>query len=643
MSATSAPSGLPRHRAAFDRSITDPEGFWGEQAGLIDWIRKPDRVLDTSRPPFYRWFPDATLNTCYNALDRHVVAGHADRAALVHDSPVTGTTTTLSYAELLEQVAAFAGVLRTCGVEKGDRVVIYMPMIPEAVVAMLACARLGAVHSVVFGGFAPHELAIRIDDAAPKVVVSASCGIEPNRVIAYKPMLDKALELATHAPDAVVVKQRPQVTAELVEPRDLDWDTAMRYGRENPAECVEVAATDPLYVLYTSGTTGTPKGIVRDNGGHAVAMAWTLPHIYGVGAGDVWWAASDVGWVVGHSYIVYAPLINGATTVLYEGKPVGTPDAGAFWRVVAEYGVKALFTAPTAFRAIKKDDPDGAKIAEHDISSLETLFLAGERLDPDTFAWASEKVGVPVVDNWWQTETGWPIAANPRGMVGDDGEPLPLKAGSPSVPMPGFDVQVLDERGQQVGPDTEGAICIKLPLPPGTLTTLWGDDDRYVSSYLSVHDGYYLSGDGGYVDADGYLYVLGRTDDVINVAGHRLSTGAMEAVVSQHPMVAECAVIGVADPLKGQLPRGFVVLKSGVEADPDAIRDELVAMVRSEIGAVAAFREVTVVGGLPKTRSGKILRKTMREIADGKDSPVPSTIEDESVLDTLRPVLRREE
>ena len=625
------------YRNEHARSIADPEAFWGEQAGLVDWIRPPTRVLDAERPPFYRWYPDGVLNTCYNALDRHVVAGHADRAALVYDSPVTGTKRTYTYAQLLEQVATFAGALRGFGVEKGDRVVIYMPMIPEAVVAMLACARLGAVHSVVFGGFAPHELAVRIDDARPKVVVSASCGIEPSRVVEYKPMLDRALELATHKPGVCVVKQREQALADLSSPRDVDWDLAMKAGATATAECVDVAATDPLYVLYTSGTTGKPKGIVRDNGGHAVAMAWSLPNIYDTRAGQVWWAASDVGWVVGHSYIVYAPLICGATTVLYEGKPVGTPDAGAFWRVVAEHGVEGLFTAPTAIRAIKKEDPEGRLLAEHDVSSLGTLFLAGERLDPETYHWASERLGIPVVDNWWQTETGWPIAANLRGL-----EPMPIKPGSPSVPVPGYDVHVLDEKGQQVAPGTEGAICLKLPLPPGTLPTLWGDDERYVASYLSAYDGYYLSGDGGYVDEDGYLFVMGRTDDVINVAGHRLSTGSMEAVLASHPAVAECAVIGIADPLKGQLPRGFVVLKAGVEADPDDLARELVALVREEIGAVAAFKEVTVVGGLPKTRSGKILRKTMREIADGKDAAVPSTIEDPAVLDTLRPALRRE-
>ena len=623
------------YRETYERSITDPEAFWGEQAELVDWFRKPERVLDDSAPPFYRWFPGASLNTCFNALDRHVIRGAGDRAALIHDSAMTGERKTYTYAQLLTEVAAFAGVLRALGVAKGDRVIVYMPMIPEAVIAMLACARIGAVHSVVFGGFAPHELAVRIDDARPTVLVTASCGLEPGRTIDYKPFVDQALELAEHPPAAVVLKQRPQVAAPMVEGRDIDWDVAMRAGRTDPAAVVEVAATDPLYVLYTSGTTGKPKGIVRDNGGHAVAMAWSLPAIYGCGPGDVWWAASDVGWVVGHSYIVYAPLIVGATTVLYEGKPVGTPDAGAFWRVIAEHGVKALFTAPTAIRAIKKEDPDGALLADHDTSSLETVFLAGERLDPDTYEWATDRLGVPVIDNWWQTETGWPIAANLRGL-----EPLPIKPGSPSVAVPGYAVEVLGTDGKPVPAGEEGAICLRLPLPPGTLPTLWGDDDRYISSYLSAFDGYYLSGDGGYVDEDGYLYVMGRTDDVINVAGHRLSTGSMEAVISQHPAVAECAVIGVADSLKGQVPRGFVVLKAGAEMDPDVLREELVHLVRSQIGAVASLREVAVVDGLPKTRSGKILRKTMREIADGKDAPVPSTIEDAGVLDRLRPVLR---
>lgn len=625
------------YEATFRRSLEDREGFWLEAAERVTWFRRPTRALDDSGAPFYRWFPDGVLNTCYNALDRHVVAGHGDRVALIHDSPVTESVVRLTYAELLEKVAAFGGVLRGLGVGKGDRVVLSMPMVPEAVIAMLACARIGAVHSVVFGGFASQELAVRIDDAKPKVVVSASCGIEPSRTVAYKPMLDRALELAQHAPDAVIIKQRPQLEAELAEGRDLDWDVVMRAGATDPASCEEVAATDPLYVLYTSGTTGKPKGIVRDNGGHAVALAWSLPEIYDIGPGDVWFTASDVGWVVGHSYIVYAPLIAGATTVLFEGKPVGTPDAGTFWRVVSDHGVNALFTAPTAIRAIKKADPTGELMAGHDLSSLRTLFLAGERLDPETFTWAGEQLGLPVVDNWWQTETGWPIASNLRGLA-----PMPLKAGSPTVPVPGYDVQVLDPQGEPVPAGTEGAIAIKLPLPPGTLPTLWGDDERYVSSYLSEYDGYYLTGDGGYLDEEGYLFVMGRTDDVMNVAGHRLSTGSLEAALAGHPAVAECAVIGVADPLKGQLPRGLVVLKAGSDIDAEQLRTELVARVRDEVGAVAAFRDVEVVEALPKTRSGKILRRTMREIADGTDPTVPSTIEDPAVLDTLRPVLRRD-
>ncbi len=625
------------YRTEHARSVEDPEAYWAEQAGLIDWIKKPTRILDDDDPPFYRWYPDATLNTCYNALDRHVVHGHGDRTALIYDSAVADTRASFTYAELLDRTAAFAGALRGFGVEPGDRVVIYMPMIPEAVVAMLACARIGAVHSVVFGGFAPNELAVRVDDARPAVIVTASCGIEPTRVVEYKPIVDRALEIADHQPRTVVVKQRPQVEAAMDESRDVDWETAMRAGRTDAAECVEVKATDPLYVLYTSGTTGKPKGIVRDNGGHAVAMAWSLPHIYDVHEGQVWWTASDVGWVVGHSYIVYAPLITGATTVLYEGKPVGTPDAGAFWRVIAEHKVESLFTAPTAIRAIKKEDAEGKLLAGHDLSAFRTLFLAGERLDPDTYQWATDELGVPVIDNWWQTETGWPIASNLRGL-----DPMEIKPGSPTVPVPGYQVEVLGEDGKPVGPGEEGAICLKLPLPPGTLTTLWNDDERFVSSYLSAFEGYYLSGDGGYLDDDGYLFVMGRTDDVINVAGHRLSTGSMEAVIGTHQAVAECAVIGVADQMKGQVPRGFVVLKAGVEQDPDEIARELVALVRDEIGAVAAFRDVTVVAGLPKTRSGKILRKTMREIADGKDARVPSTIEDTGVLDEMRPALHRE-
>ena len=617
---------------AYGQSLADPEGFWLAAAAGLDWTKAPTKALDDKDAPLYRWFPDGELNTCHNALDRHVEGGRADQPALVYDSPMTGRKATYTYRELRDEVATFAGVLAGLGVGKGDRVIVYMPMVPRAVVAMLACARLGAVHSVVFGGFAPRELATRVEDAKPKVIVAASCGIEPARIVEYKPIIDEALTLTTHQPDAVVVLQREQATATMGD-RDVDWDKAMATATQ--ADCVPVAATDPLYILYTSGTTGKPKGVVRDNGGHAVALAWSLPNIYDIGPGDVFWTASDVGWVVGHSYIVYAPLIVGATTVLYEGKPVGTPDAGAFWRVIAEHGAKALFTAPTAFRAIKRVDPDGAEIAKYDLSRFATLFLAGERLDPETYHWASEKLGVPVVDHWWQTETGWPICANLRGL-----EPMPIKAGSPSVPVPGYDVRILDASGAEVPRGQEGAIAIKLPLPPGTLPTLWGDDARYIESYLSQYDGYYLTGDGGYVDEDGYVYVMGRTDDVINVAAHRLSTGSMEAVLAAHPAVAECAVIGVRDSLKGQLPRGFVVLKAGVDIAEDTLRAELVAAVRKEIGPVAAFRDVSVVDGLPKTRSGKILRKTMRGIADGRDEPVPSTIEDPNVLDVLRPVLR---
>jgi propionyl-CoA synthetase len=619
---------------AYARSITDPAEFWGEAARAVTWRKEPTTVLDDSRAPLYHWFADGELNTCENALDRHVAAGRGEQAALHYVSPVTGTARTYTYNELLDEVSRFAGVLSDLGVAKGDRVIVYMPMVPGAVIAMLATARLGAVHSVVFGGFAAAELAARIDDASPKVVVTASCGIEPTRVIAYKPLLDHALQLATHKPQATVVLQREQLLADMG-PTDVDWATAM--AGAIPAECVSVKATDPLYVLYTSGTTGKPKGIVRDNGGHAVALTWSMKNVYDIGPGETWWAASDVGWVVGHSYIVYAPLFVGATTVLYEGKPVGTPDAGAFWRLIDDYNVKALFTAPTAIRAIRKEDPDGKFIAASPRTNFKTLFLAGERLDPDTFAWSSAQLGIPVVDNWWQTETGWPIAASPRGL-----EELPLKSGSPSVPMPGYDVRVVDERGDLLEHNEEGAIVIKLPLPPGCLPTLWGDDERYISGYLTAFPGYYTTGDGGRIDKDGYLYVMGRTDDVINVAGHRLSTGSMEAVVASHPAVAECAVIGVADQLKGQLPRAFVVLKAGVTTDPDVIADEIVALVREDIGPVAAFKEVVVVPALPKTRSGKILRRTMRGIADGREEPVPSTIEDAGVLEVLRPFLRPE-
>ncbi|MGV0797371.1 propionyl-CoA synthetase [Mycolicibacterium elephantis] len=620
------------YRELRDASLRDPASFWAEAARAVTWTREPQQVLDDSSPPFYRWFPDAELNTCANALDRHVEGGRADQPALIYDSPVTGTQRTYTYRELLSATARFAGALRQLGVGKGDCVVIYMPMVPEAVIAMLACARLGAVHSVVFGGFAAHELAVRIDDARPTVIVSASCGVEPTRTVDYKPMLDAALEMAEHPAPPCVILQREHQPCQLVDGRDRDWDELMSTAQ--PVDPVPVKSTDPLYVLYTSGTTGKPKGIVRDNGGHAVALLWSMRHIYDTEPGDVYWAASDVGWVVGHSYIVYGPLLLGATTVLYEGKPVGTPDAGAFWRVASEHGVKAMFTAPTAIRAIKKEDPEGLHLGKYDLSALRYLFQAGERLDPDTYQWAAEKLGLPVVDHWWQTETGWSIAANPMGI-----EPMPIKPGSATAPMPGYDVRILRTDGSECDAGEEGAICVRLPLPPGTLPTLWGDDDRYIASYLSAFPGYYLTGDGGYLDEDGYLFVMGRTDDVINVAGHRLSTGAIEAVLADHPSVAECAVIGVADEIKGQVPRGFVVLKAGASADE--LADELVAAVRENIGAVACFKTVDVVPALPKTRSGKILRKTMRGIADGRDEPVPSTIEDPSVLDALKSVLRR--
>ncbi|OHV22858.1 propionyl-CoA synthetase [Parafrankia soli] len=620
------------YRRAYEQERTDPEAFWAAAAREVEWTRPPERILDASAPPFYRWFPDAELNTCANALDRHVAAGRGDALALVYDSPVTGTSRRYTFAQLTDEVARAAGALASLGVGRGDRVIVYLPMIPEAVVAMLACARLGAVHSVVFGGFAAPELAARMDDARPKVVVSASCGIEPTRLVPYKPMMDAAIELAVHKPAGCLIVQREQHRCDLVAGRDHDWDALV--GSAPPLAPVPVAATDPLYILYTSGTTGRPKGIVRDNGGHAVAMSWSMRNVYGIGPGDVMWAASDIGWAVGHSYTVYAPLLVGATTVLYEGKPVGTPDAGAFWRVIADHGVNVLFTAPTAIRAIKKEDPAAELVGRYDRTTLRALFLAGERLDPATYEWASGALGLPVVDNWWQTETGWPICAAPLGL-----EPLPLKAGSPSVPMPGYDVRVLDAAGEEVPRGTEGAICIRLPLPPGALPTLWEDDERYVASYLSAFDGYYLTGDGGYVDDDGYLFVLGRTDDVINVAGHRLSTGSMEAVLAAHPAVAECAVVGVADPFKGQVPRGLVVMKSGTEITPDVLAAELVARVRAEIGPVASMRRVDVVAALPKTRSGKILRRTMRELADGRSPAIPSTIEDAAVLDALRPVL----
>jgi len=625
---------MTNYQSAYAQSMADPNEFWGNAAKLVKWDKNPKVILDDSNPPLYRWFSDGMLNTCYNALDRHVIDGRADQPAVIHESAITGKSLTLTYAQMLEKVARFAGALRMAGVEKGDRVVIYMPMVPEALIAMLATARLGAVHSVVFGGFAPAELAARIDDAKPKVIVSASCGLEPTRIVEYKPMLDESIQLATHKPDRCIILQREQHVVALG-PTDMDWKDAMAMAE--PAECVSVAATDPLYILYTSGTTGKPKGIVRDNGGHAVALTWSMKNVYNIEAGDMWWSASDVGWVVGHSYIVYAPLFAGATTIVFEGKPVGTPDAGTFWRVIEKYGVKGLFTAPTAIRAIRKEDYTGEFIKKTDLSKFENLFLAGERLDPDTYHWATAHLGVPVIDNWWQTETGWPIASNLRGL-----DPMPIKPGSPSVPIPGYDIKVLDETGKELPIGTEGNIAITLPLPPGTLPTLWGDDQRYIDSYLKVFPGMYASGDGGFLDDDGYVYIMGRTDDVINVAGHRLSTGSLEAVVATHELVAECAVIGVADAIKGQIPKAFVVLKSGAQVDAEDLRKEIVALVRKEVGPVAALNEVVVVPGLPKTRSGKVLRKTMRGIADGKQVDIPSTIEDVSILDILRPLLRSE-
>ncbi|NQU60956.1 MAG: propionyl-CoA synthetase [Rhodospirillales bacterium] len=619
---------------AYRRSLDDPEGFWGEVAEDVRWIKKWDKVLDSSNKPFYRWFVGGELNTCFNALDRHVEEGRADQTALIYDSPVTGgMVRKYTYRELRDEVATFAGAMAGLGVVKGDRVIIYMPMVPEAAIAMLACARIGAIHSVVFGGFASNELAVRIDDAKPKLMVAASCGIEVGRVIEYMPLLNGAIEAAKHKPDNCIILQRPESKAALIPERDIDWADAMA-GAE-PADCVPVLATDPLYILYTSGTTGEPKGVVRDNGGHLVVLKWTMNNIYGVDPGDVYWAASDVGWVVGHSYIVYAPLFHGCTTILYEGKPVGTPNAGAFWRVISDHKVKVLFTAPTAFRAIKRDDPDGELMKGYDLSHFKYLFLAGERTDPDTLHWAEEKVGVPVIDHWWQTETGWSIAANCVGL-----HQFPVKPGSPTKAAPGWNVQVLDSEGVQVAPGEAGAICLKLPLPPSSLSTLWNADDRFVTSYMSDFDGYYNTSDGGFMDEDGYLYIMGRTDDIINVAGHRLSTGGMEEVLSNHPEVAECAVIGVADDLKGQLPVGFLVLKAGVTKDKSEIVSEVVSMVRDRIGPVAAFKQATVVDRLPKTRSGKILRGTMQKIADNEDYKMPATIDDPAILDEIREALK---
>jgi len=622
------------YRSTHRRSLDDPDGFWLDAARDVTWDKVPTVGVDRSRTPSDRWFPDGEINACRNALDVHVEAGHGERVALIHDSPVTGGVTKLTYAELRDATARFAGALAALGVTRGDRVLVYMPMVPEAVVAMLACARLGAIHSVVFGGFAAQELAVRIDDCTPKVVVSASCGIEPGRTVEYKPLLDEAISLASAAPERCVILQREACRASLVSGRDIDWQAFVADAA--PADCVPVASNDPLYILYTSGTTGRPKGVVRDTGGSVVALKWSMKAIYGMDEGDVYWAASDIGWVVGHSYIVYAPLFKGCTTVLYEGKPVGTPDAGAFWRVIAEHRVKALFTAPTAFRVIRKTDPDAELLKDHDISSLEALYLAGERCDPDTLHWAERTLGVPVIDHWWQTETGWSICANCRGI-----ELLPIKPGSPSVAVPGHDVTVLNVDGEEVARGDIGSIVVRLPLPPGTFTTLWNAEERYRDAYFERFPGYYETGDAGFVDADGYVFVMSRTDDVINVAGHRLSTGAMEEALANHPDVAECAVMGVHDELKGQLPVGFVILNAGVDRPAADIEAELVARVREEIGPVAAFRSVAVVERLPKTRSGKILRATMRAIADGTDWNMPATIEDPTVLADIEETLAR--
>ena len=619
---------MSEYEATYSRWQADPEGFWAEAARALDWDAPWTAVLDQSRPPFARWFPGGRLNTCHNALDRHVAAGRGDQVALIYDSPLAGKKQRFTYAELRDRVARFAGVLAAQGVRKGDRVIVYMPMVPEAAIAMLACARIGAVHSVVFGGFAANELATRLDDARPRVIVTASCGIEPGRIVAYKPLLDQAIEMAAAKPERVILLQRPECVAEMKPGRDLDWEAA--HEGTAPADCVSVEATDPLYVLYTSGTTGVPKGVVRDNGGHATALLWSMKAIYGIAPGEVFWAASDVGWVVGHSYIVYAPLLAGCTTILYEGKPVGTPDAGAFWRVIAEYGVAALFCAPTAFRAIKREDPEGRLKAQYDLKGFRTLFLAGERGDPDTIQWAERVLGVPVIDHWWQTETGWPVCSNFAGLG-----LLPVKYGSPTRPVPGFDVRVVDAECNEVKRGDIGAIVIRLPLAPGCLPTLWNNDEGFRRSYLEDFPGYYKTGDAGFMDEDGYLYVMSRTDDIINVAGHRLSTGGMEEVLAGHQDVAECAVIGVADELKGQVPLGFVVLKAGVNRPHAEIAKELVALVRDRIGPVAAFKSALVVKRLPKTRSGKILRGTMSKIADGEAWRMPATIDDPAILDEI--------
>ena len=621
--------------AVYVRSIRDPDAFWAEAAESVHWYQKWTHVLDRSHEPFFRWFSGGLINTCYCAVDRHANGPRRDQLALIYDSPLTGVIRRFTYRELCDEVARVAGALRNLGVSKGDRVLVFMPNTPEAVMTMLASARLGAVHSVVFGGFASNELAVRIDDARPKVIVWASCGIEPGRVIAYKPLLDGALEIASHRPDACLLMQRPVKEAALEPGRDVEWTAAMR-DAEPVNECVPVLATDPLYILYTSGTTGKPKGVVHDNGGHAVALTWSMRNIYGAEPGDVYWAASDLGWAVGHSYIVYGPLFHGCTTILYEGKPVGTPDAGAFWRVIAQHGVKILFTAPTAFRAIKRADPQGDLIGKYDLSRFQTLFLAGERADPDTIQWAEQRLGVPVIDHWWQTETGWSICANPVGLSRQ-----PVKYGSATKPMPGYSVSVVDEAGQQVKRGEIGNIVVKLPLPPGCLPTLWNNDDGFVSSYLTEFPGYYKTADAGFEDEDGYFWIMTRTDDIINVAGHRLSTGAMEEILASHPDVAECAVVGVHDALKGQVPFGFLVLKSGVSRDSSDVIGEVVALVRERIGPVAAFKQATIVDRLPKTRSGKVLRGTIRSIADGQPYSVPATIDDPVILDEIKEALHR--
>jgi propionyl-CoA synthetase len=629
--------GKSRYHEVYARSLANPEGFWAEAARDIDWIEPAKKIFDPAMGIYGRWFAGAVVNSCYNALDRHVAAGRADQVALIHDSPLTNSVTKFTYAELLKEVQTLAAVMADFGVAKGDRVILYMPMVPEAVVAMLACARIGAVHSVVFGGFAAKELATRIDDARPKLIFSASCGVEPGRVVHYKPLLDEAIRLASAKPEVCVILQRPQATCDLTAARYYDWASlrrkALLAGKSAP--CVPVLATDPLYILYTSGTTGVPKGVVRDNGGHLVAVKWSMFNLYGVNPGEVWWCGSDIGWVVGHSYIVYGPLFHGATSVMYEGKPVGTPDAGAFWRVISEHKAVAFFTAPTAFRAIKKEDPEGRLIRKYDLSRFRTLFLAGERADPPTVEWAEAQLKVPVIDHWWQTETGWCIAGNPVGLG-----TLPVKHGSPTVPMPGYQVDVVDEAGKPVPSGTMGSIVIKLPMPPGCLPTLWQQDARFKESYLSEFPGYYKTSDAGYKDEDDYVWVMGRTDDIINVAGHRLSTGGMEEILASHPDVAECAVLGIKDAIKGEVPCGFLVLKAGVTRAPDEIEKEIVALVREKLGPVAAFKLAITVARLPKTRSGKILRGTIKKIADGEPWTMPATIEDTKVLDEIGAVLK---